>query len=80
MLSLDAPAVAIARSWALADAAGASFTLLESGVVGLATASVHLLDRRPDATALHDARTATRRRETLRPRHRSIRFQNSSGF
>jgi len=61
VLSLDAPAVAVAWSWALADAAGASFTLLEAAVVGLATASVYLLDRRLDVTAIHDARTATRR-------------------
>jgi len=61
VLALDAPAVAIAWSWALADAAGASFTLREAAVVGLATASVYLLDRRLDASAIHGSRTATRR-------------------
>lgn len=52
VLALDAPAVAIAWSWALAGAAGASFTVVEAAVVGLATASVYLLDRRLDVATI----------------------------
>lgn len=57
MLTVDAPAVAVAWSWATADAAGASFTWRHACVVGLATAAVYLLDRRLDVARLAGGRS-----------------------
>lgn len=56
VLSLDAPAVAVAWSWAIAHAAGASFVPAHAVLLALATAAVYLLDRIRDAGRLSGER------------------------
>ena len=56
VLSLDAPAVAVAWSWAIAHAAGASWVVAHAALLALATAAVYLFDRVRDAGRLSGER------------------------